>query len=74
MSFRPSRVPFLHPGKAADMFVDDECVGFLGELSPAKAREHDMAGKVQISRFFWSLCLFGIARKGLSNRSPATLI
>ncbi len=52
VTFRPSTVPFLHPGKSADMFVNDECVGFLGELSPAKTREHDLAGKIQIFEIF----------------------
>jgi phenylalanyl-tRNA synthetase beta chain len=51
-TFRPSKCPFLHPGKSADMFVNDEYVGFLGELSPAKTREHDLDGKIQIFEIF----------------------
>lgn len=26
--------PFLHPGRSAEIFVDDKCVGYLGELHP----------------------------------------
>ena len=44
--FVPSNVSFLHPGKSADMILDDESIGFLGEVAPAKVREYDMPGKV----------------------------
>jgi phenylalanyl-tRNA synthetase beta chain len=47
-TFRPSKSPFLHPGKSADMFVNEQYVGFLGELSPVKMREHDVTCKVQV--------------------------
>ena len=39
-------MPFLHPGKSADMILDGENIGFLGEVSPAKTREHDLPGRV----------------------------
>ena len=42
VDFVPSEVPFLHPGKSADMMLAGENIGFLGEASPAKAREHDL--------------------------------
>ncbi|MDQ7781536.1 MAG: phenylalanine--tRNA ligase subunit beta [Desulfomonilaceae bacterium] len=47
-AFAPSQVPFLHPGKSADVFVADRNVGFVGELSPRKIREHQFTGTVQI--------------------------
>ncbi|MFH1113360.1 MAG: phenylalanine--tRNA ligase subunit beta [Pseudomonadota bacterium] len=47
-SFVPSKLPFLHPGKSADVIIEDRNVGFLGELAPGKLREHEFAGKVQI--------------------------
>jgi phenylalanyl-tRNA synthetase beta chain len=47
-TFVPSTLPFLHPGKSADIIVDDRTIGFVGELSPKKTREHDFTGKVQI--------------------------
>ena len=46
VAFVPSEVPFLHPGKSADMMLAGENIGFLGEASPAKAREHDLQGRV----------------------------
>ena len=45
-TFVPSGVPFLHPGKSADMILAGENIGFLGEASPAKTREHDLPGRV----------------------------
>ena len=47
-TFVPSRVVFLHPGKSAEMLVNGERVGFLGELLPAKARELDLPARVQM--------------------------
>jgi len=47
-TFVPSRIPFLHPGKSAEMFVNGERIGFLGELFPAKARELDLPAGVQL--------------------------
>jgi phenylalanyl-tRNA synthetase beta chain len=43
--FLPSDVPFLHPGKSANMIVAGENIGFLGEMSPGKTREHGLPGK-----------------------------
>jgi phenylalanyl-tRNA synthetase beta chain len=33
----PGRVPFLHPGRAADVMLDDSQLGYLGELHPSDA-------------------------------------
>lgn len=38
-SFRPSAEPFLHPGKAGDLFAGDEKVGFIGVLHPSVANK-----------------------------------
>jgi phenylalanyl-tRNA synthetase beta chain len=43
-----SEKPFLHPGKSTDIVLSGEIVGFLGELSPSKAREHDLPEGVHI--------------------------
>jgi len=45
----PSKLSFLHPGKSADLYVDGEMIGYVGELSPAKAREYDVSAGVCIS-------------------------
>jgi phenylalanyl-tRNA synthetase beta chain len=46
--FVPSGIPFLHPGKSADVTLGGENIGFLGELSPSKMREHDLEQRVHI--------------------------
>jgi phenylalanyl-tRNA synthetase beta chain len=50
--FEPSSRPFLHPGKSADIFLDNRSIGFLGELAPSMARGHDFHGRVQILEIF----------------------
>lgn len=50
--FVPSKMPFLHPGKSADLVVGGQTVGYLGELSPGKTREHGLEAKVQIFEIF----------------------
>ncbi len=47
VSFRPiepSEAPFLHPGRAATVLLDDLAVGLLGELHPAEAMRLDLTG------------------------------
>ena len=46
--YAPSSLPFLHPGTSADLMLEDEAIGSVGELAPAKAREHDLNGRVYI--------------------------
>lgn len=46
--FRPSGEGFLHPGKSADILLDGEKVGYIGQLSPAKITEHDLPKNVHI--------------------------
>jgi phenylalanyl-tRNA synthetase beta chain len=46
--YAPSSLPFLHPGKAAVVMVGGVTIGFLGELSPKKIREHDLPKVVQV--------------------------
>ncbi|KAB7764054.1 phenylalanine--tRNA ligase subunit beta [Xanthomonas maliensis] len=44
LEFRPSSQPFGHPGRSADIFRDDACIGWIGQLHPglAKALEIDV--------------------------------
>jgi phenylalanyl-tRNA synthetase beta chain len=48
VTFEPSRVTFLHPGKSADLILEGQNIGFVGELAPYKTREHDLAGNTYI--------------------------
>lgn len=48
VTFKPSRITFLHPGKSADLILEGQNIGFVGELAPFKIREHDLAGNTYI--------------------------
>ncbi|MBI5569490.1 MAG: phenylalanine--tRNA ligase subunit beta [Desulfomonile tiedjei] len=48
VAFVPSNLAFLHPGKSADLVLDGAVIGFLGELTPSKIREHDLSGNPYI--------------------------
>lgn len=51
-SFRPSSLPFLHPGKASDIIIGSEVIGYAGELSPSKLHEYDLPFGVYVSEVF----------------------
>ncbi len=34
VKYARANMPFLHPGRSAEIFVGDKCVGYLGELHP----------------------------------------
>ena len=42
LSFEPAEQPFLHPGRAAAVFVGEGVAGWLGELHPLVARAWDI--------------------------------
>jgi phenylalanyl-tRNA synthetase beta chain len=45
VSFRaadPARLPFLHPGRAAEVVIDDSVIGYVGEIHPADAMRLDL--------------------------------
>jgi phenylalanyl-tRNA synthetase beta chain len=46
--FKPSAEPFLHPGKAADLLVKDEKVGYLGVLNPGVAEALELRGRQEV--------------------------
>lgn len=48
VSFIPGTVPFLHPGKSANVLLDGEAIGYVGEMAPSSMRELDVARKIQI--------------------------
>ncbi|MDQ7092097.1 phenylalanine--tRNA ligase subunit beta [Desulfosporosinus sp. PR] len=35
----PDNRPLLHPGRSADVYLRNECIGFLGEMHPAEEKE-----------------------------------
>ncbi len=42
--FVPSQEPFLHPGRRANVVVNGETVGYIGELHPDMAEKYDIEG------------------------------
>jgi phenylalanyl-tRNA synthetase beta chain len=48
ISFVPSSRSYLHAGKSADVLLDGEPIGFAGQLTPAKCREHGLEEHTQL--------------------------
>lgn len=44
-TFSPTEEPFMHPGKAADIFVNGTRVGYVGAVSPAVIEKLDIKTK-----------------------------
>jgi phenylalanyl-tRNA synthetase beta chain len=65
-----SEKPFLHPGKSADIVLSGEIVGFLGELSPTKAREHDLPDGVHIFEILLEPLFVGSRKERVFNPIP----
>ncbi len=45
-SVRPSAEPFLHPGRSAEILVDGEPAGYVGEIHPRVLEAYDIEGPV----------------------------
>jgi len=61
--FIKSERPFLHPGKAAEVLLDGESIGFIGELHPATADDAGIKERV---------VLFEIEMEALTNNAIFT--
>jgi len=51
-SYRPARHPSLHPGRTAEVWAGEQCLGVLGQLHPLIAERFDLddlRGPVQIA-------------------------
>ena len=40
--FEPAEHPALHPGRCASVWLDDQCIGHIGELHPRWRQAHDL--------------------------------
>lgn len=38
----PENHPLLHPGRSADVYLHNECIGFLGEMHPSEEKEWEL--------------------------------
>jgi len=43
--WQTSGEPFLHPGRAADLYAGEQCLGWAGEVHPEVATSFDLAGR-----------------------------
>ena len=41
-------IPYLHPGRAAEVFADGEKIGFIGEIHPLVAEAYDFNNKATV--------------------------
>lgn len=41
--------PYLHPGRHADIFMDDDCVGYLGQIHPEVADNYSIRADVYVA-------------------------
>ncbi len=48
VGFVPSKLAFLHPNKSAELVMEGEKIGFVGELLPSKIRELDLTGTIHV--------------------------
>ncbi len=48
LRFDRAKIGFLHPGKSAEIYLEDQVIGYIGELAPSKMREHDLEQNVQV--------------------------
>jgi phenylalanyl-tRNA synthetase beta chain len=46
--FRAEDIPYLHPGKASKVVLDQEVLGVLGEIHPHVLSHYDVQGKVYL--------------------------
>ncbi len=46
LEYRPSQIPFGHPGRSADLFRDGHRIGWIGQLHPRLQRALDLDGEV----------------------------
>ena len=49
VELRPVEAPFMHPGRTAEVWVNGEPAGLVGELHPAVARTFDLAGRIAVA-------------------------
>lgn len=46
LEYRPSQLPFAHPGRSADIYRGGQRIGWIGQLHPRLARALDLDGDV----------------------------
>jgi phenylalanyl-tRNA synthetase beta chain len=49
IAYRPSTVPYLHPGKAADLVIKGQAIGHFGEMHPKVAEVYDLSQRAVLA-------------------------
>ena len=49
LEYRRTVKPFLHPGRAASLWLEGEEVGFIGEVHPGVAENYQLTGRVIVA-------------------------
>jgi phenylalanyl-tRNA synthetase beta chain len=70
LSFTPGEEPFLHPGRAAAVWVGEEEAGWIGELHPLVCRAWDLEAAVAFE--IDAAPLLGAARAGEESYEDVT--
>jgi phenylalanyl-tRNA synthetase beta chain len=52
VSYRPAKVPYLHPARTAEVLIQDKGVGTFGELHPKVAPAYELAGRTVLAGEF----------------------
>lgn len=66
--FVKSAQTILHPGKSADIVIDNQVVGFIGQLHPSIAKQVDVSGEV----YLFELPLDVVMQSKLPKFSPVS--
>ena len=51
MQFRPATCPWLHPGRSAHIVVDDQCIGWMGQIHPQITHQSEINCEVYAFEF-----------------------
>lgn len=49
IELKPSSVPYMHPGRSADIYILDQYVGYMGEIHPKVMENYDLTKPVYIA-------------------------
>ncbi|WP_338567626.1 phenylalanine--tRNA ligase subunit beta [Erwinia sp. E_sp_B01_3] len=53
IQFRAEANPALHPGQSAAIYLQDECIGFIGVVHPELERKLDLNGRTVVFELLW---------------------
>lgn len=63
-SFQVEQRPYLHPGRTAALYLNQQQIGYLGELHPAVAEAYELSGRVYVAELALPTLLAAAAARG----------